>query len=384
MQATKKSPGTTCPSKDVNGKCTLPNTTLRRDKDEPFSKCLFEDSVPTTQNSNIKDQHTTQFCLFSQPKILKELWKTNLSGMVAMTAYVGRGLVQPSEQPLIASILPSEQNSLISRAIQYFVPGALFFTGTFLLSGASITINQIMERDKDKLMIRTQKRPLPTKRVSISEAAISSVIFGAAGAGLLYISSNKLTTSLGIANLFIYTAMYTPLKTRHWLNTWFGAIVGAIPPVMGCTAVSNNLKEVISPSIIWGGILALWQIPHFMALSIMCKKDYSRAGYHMLGLQNPKSAGSAAIIHTIALFPLCVAAPYLDVTNWWFLPSAGLCTAYFTKKAIRFYQEPSGTNARRLFFTSLFYLGAVSGALLATSKEMGLGKTINGFIKQFI
>lgn len=351
---------------------TVPN------KDRKVSKCVFEDSVSESDSFGKPGQQPNG----SKVKLFKELWKTNLSGMVAMTAYVGRGLVPNTEVPILMKILP-ENGSLVYNTVRQLLPGVLFFTGTFLLSGASITINQIMERERDKLMIRTQKRPLPTQRISVIGASASAVVVGLSGAGLLYISSNTLTTALGVANLLIYTTMYTPLKTRHWLNTWFGAIVGAIPPVMGCTSVSTDLPA-LAPSLVWGGILALWQIPHFMALSIMCKKDYSRAGYHMLGLQNPQSAGIAALTHTAAMLPLCVAAPYYGVTNWLFAPAAAFSTVSLTRKAMRFYQDPSATNARRLFFSSLFYLGAVSGALLLTSKQVGLGQAALGVIKRML
>jgi heme o synthase len=107
---------------------------------------------------------------------------------------------------------------------------------------------------------------------------------GATGIGLLYYGVNGLTASLGLANLVLYTCIYTPMKRYSILNTWVGSIVGAIPPLMGWAGCSGGLE---AGAWIFAGLLYAWQFPHFNALSWNLRPDYSRAGYRMMSVTNP-------------------------------------------------------------------------------------------------
>lgn len=151
--------------------------------------------------------------------------------------------------------------------------------GAGLSGGGSIVLNQFLERDHDRLMVRTQNRPLPSGAVMPLNALIYGILLSFIGTAWLAIGVNAITAILGGLCVLSYVLIYTPMKrTTHW-NTAVGAIPGAIPPMMGWTAVTGSID--LEAWVLFG-VLFLWQYPHFLALGWMYRKDYADAGYRML------------------------------------------------------------------------------------------------------
>jgi protoheme IX farnesyltransferase len=178
-----------------------------------------------------------------------ELSKLKLSTFVVITAGAG------------FSVAPAQAYDM--STLQLFGCAML---GTLLCSGCANTINQIREVEFDALMKRTASRPLPSGLMTKSHAAAFAAVCGLSGTGLLYAFVNPLTAALGAANILLYAGPYTSMKRTTIWNTWIGAIVGAVPPVMGWTAVTGSID---APSLLLAGILFSWQLPHFMSLAFV-------------------------------------------------------------------------------------------------------------------
>lgn len=156
--------------------------------------------------------------------------------------------------------------------------------GTGLLSSAANSINQFFETPFDAQMSRTKNRVLVKGLLTPLHAVGFAAVAASTGVGILACGVNGLTASLGIANLLLYTCIYTPMKRYSILNTWVGSIVGSIPPLMGWAACTGNLEV---GAWIFAGLLYSWQFPHFNALSWNLRPDYSRAGYRMMAVTDP-------------------------------------------------------------------------------------------------
>ncbi|KAG8521918.1 Protoheme IX farnesyltransferase, mitochondrial, partial [Galemys pyrenaicus] len=194
------------------------------------------------------------------------------------------------------------------------------------------------------------------------------------GVALLTWGVNPLTGALGAFNIFLYTCCYTPLKRMSIANTWVGAIVGAIPPVMGWTAVTGSLD---AGAFLLGGILYSWQFPHFNALSWGLREDYSRGGYCMMSVTHPGLCRRVALRHCLALIGLSTAAPILDVTTWTFPIISLPINLYISYLGFRFYTDADRKSSRKLFFCSLWHLPLLL-LLMLTCKQTPRGKSDNG------
>ena len=234
--------------------------------------------------------------------------------------------------------------------------------GTALLVAASNALNMYMERDADALMDRTRDRPLPRAIVS-PEAALA---FGAGltcvGIALVFLGSNLLTGLLGMLAVSGYVAVYTPLKRVSGAAVFVGAIPGALPPLMGWTAVTGHLD---APGLALFAVLFLWQIPHFLAIAIYRGADYARAGFKVLPLTVSARVTRATMLAfsvllvavTIALGPLRVAGPRYELV-------AALLGAVFIGWAAAGFRRSAETRwARSLFVYSIVYLTLLFVAL---------------------
>ncbi|MDO8580308.1 MAG: heme o synthase, partial [Candidatus Omnitrophota bacterium] len=212
---------------------------------------------------------------------------------------------------------------LVTTALGFFLGGkGVFSWGTliYLLIGASGVcagsgvLNQYLERDVDCLMLRTQKRPLPTGIISPSEALSFGIILILAGLIVLCLKVNLLTAFLGILTAFLYVLVYTPLKKISWLNTTIGSIPGAIPPMGGWAAATNNLD--LGAWVLFF-ILFLWQHPHFYAIAWMCKEDYKRAGFKMLPVVDPDGISTfrQIIIYSLILIPVSLVPSFIGISG---------------------------------------------------------------------
>lgn len=239
--------------------------------------------------------------------------------------------------------------------------------GTGLVSATANAINQFFEVPFDAQMSRTKNRVLVRGHLTPGHAMLFAAASGVSGLLLLYSQVNELTAVLGAANLVLYTLVYTPLKRISILNTWVGSVVGAIPPLMGWAAC---VGDVMSPGAwIMSGLLYAWQFPHFNALSWNLRPDYSRAGYRMMAVTNPKLCRSTALRYTGILTGLCYLAPALDVTNWWFAVASTPLNAYFLYLAWKFHQHSDSGSSRKLFRFSLIHLPLLMIVMLLSKKH---------------
>jgi protoheme IX farnesyltransferase len=239
--------------------------------------------------------------------------------------------------------------------------------GTALVAAGTNALNQYVERGHDAKMQRTRTRPLPAGRVSPRAALVFSSGVAILGTVYLGLAVNWLTAALGAFTLTSYIFVYTPLKRVSTICTVIGAIPGAVPPLMGWTAATNHLGL---GGWIAFGILFLWQLPHFMAISWMYRDDYARGGFAMLSVRDQDGAAVArqAIYYTLALLPLSIAPSLLGMTGTIYLVGAIAAGAALLAAAIRFYFDRDVRNARRLFMISNLYLLTVMLLLVVNAR----------------
>lgn len=227
--------------------------------------------------------------------------------------------------------------------------------GTMMVAASANSLNQVFEVKNDAKMKRTMRRPLPSGRLSIPHAVTWASSVGLAGTCLLTCKANALAAGLAASNLILYAFVYTPLKQIHPVNTWVGAVVGAIPPLLGWAAASGeiSLNGMILPAALY-----FWQLPHFMALAYMCRDDYAAGGYKMLSFFDPTGQRTAmvALRNCLYLIPLGYLAYQSGLTSGWFCVESSLLTLGIGATAMSFYFDRTTKNARRMFFASLLYL----------------------------
>ncbi|CAO3620113.1 unnamed protein product [Cunninghamella blakesleeana] len=234
--------------------------------------------------------------------------------------------------------------------------------GTGLCIASANAINQWIEVPYDAQMLRTRNRVLGRRQLSSFHAFSFGMLTGATGVGMLASMVNPLTAGLGLANIILYTCIYTPMKRSSIVNTWAGAIVGAIPPMMGWTAVTNSLMD---PGCwVLGGILYAWQFPHFNALAWSLRADYSKAGYRMMAVTDPKLNARVSLRYSLAMLPLSLALPYLDLTTWWFALDSTVVNAGLIYGAIQFWRNSNEKTGRQLFFGSVLHLPILLGLMM--------------------
>jgi heme o synthase len=235
--------------------------------------------------------------------------------------------------------------------------------GTALIAASASALNQWVERRSDALMERTADRPLPAGRISAAEVLLVGI--AAAVVAVLYLGAavNWLTAMLGLLTWFLYVVVYTPMKAHTPANTVVGAVAGALPVLMGWTAVGAPL------ALSAGGLKAatlffivyLWQFPHFMAIAWIYRNQYSAAGLQMLPVVDPtgRRAGVQAMVAALALLPVSL-LPVLDrLAGPVYIAGALLLSGIYLYYSIQFFLERSEDSARRLLRASLVYLPAL-------------------------
>ena len=236
----------------------------------------------------------------------------------------------------------------------------LLLIGGYCMVGASNSFNQIIEKDKDALMNRTKNRPLPTKKITSSNAFWISVFLTIAGLGILYTINYKTAFFAGLS-VFIYTCIYTPLKSITPLSVFVGAIPGAIPFMLGWVAATN--KFGIEPGTLFM-IQFFWQFPHFWALGWMLDDDYKKAGFNMLPTgQRDKKTAIQIILYVLWMIIISV-FPYSGLTGSLTLSFYGviivLCVGIIMLFfAINLYNRMDINSAKNLFLYTIFYLTSI-------------------------
>jgi len=271
-------------------------------------------------------------------KIIIELTKLRLSLLVAFSATFG-------------FILAS------SEGINYIDLFFLFFGG-WLITSSSIINNQILEKDSDGLMKRTMKRPIPTKRISVKTSMIISLFFSFMGFLILYYFLNFYTAFLSILSLIVYSFVYTPLKKISSVAVFICAFPGALPPLIGWVAATNQISI---EAIIIFSIQFIWQFPHFWAIAWVSDEDYKKAGFRLLPNGGGKNFSTAINImtYTLILLPLGLLPTIFGITGLMSGFVAILCGVLFLIQTIHLIKDFSKKSALRVMIGSFIYLPIV-------------------------
>ncbi len=227
--------------------------------------------------------------------------------------------------------------------------------GTALVAAGASALNQLLEREYDAKMRRTQSRPLPSGRLQPQSVLI---VGGAcAGSGLIYLAFavSLLTSLIGAISLVSYLFIYTPLKRVTWLNTAVGAVPGALPPLMGWTAARG---EASSQGWALFAIVAFWQLPHFLAIAWIYREEYARAGFKMLPVIDPQGhrTGRQTVSHALGLLPVSLCPFLFKLTGPVYLVGALVLGLIFLWYAVQFSRQLTVLRARQLFYASILYL----------------------------
>lgn len=259
-------------------------------------------------------------------------------------------------------------------------------TGTALCCSSANALNMLLEPAHDAKMSRTRNRPLVRKLISPTGALVFAIACGTVGVAALYYGVNPTTAFLGAVNIGLYAGVYTPLKRVSVINTWVGALVGGIPPLMGWTAAAGQCahegtwRELLFGEGSAGGwlcaaLLFAWQFPHFNALSWAIRDEYKHAGYRMLCWTNPAHNGRVALRYALLMFPVCFGLAYVGVTDWGFVVTSSVVNGWMVWRAVQFWREKGhkGT-ARGLFWASVWHLPIVM--VLAMAQKKGLWERV--------
>ncbi len=230
--------------------------------------------------------------------------------------------------------------------------------GGFLVTGSSNGFNQVIEKDFDKLMVRTQNRPLPAGDMQVKEAMMVALIMGVLGISILWFALNPLSGLLGTMALIMYVGVYTPMKRMSPWAVFVGAFPGAIPPMLGYVAVTGEFGLV--PGLLFA-IQFLWQFPHFWAIAWKLDDDYRKAGFSLLPSAGGKDASSAfqALVYSLFLIPLSLLPTYFGITGSIAAVVVLVAGVYYAFEAYRLYKNLDDKSATRLMFASFIYLPVV-------------------------
>ena len=273
-----------------------------------------------------------------------ELTKPRLSLLSVLTALVGYFAARPAFDPARIGFL---------------------VVGTSLAAGGVASLNQWMESDTDARMRRTALRPIPTGKIAGGSAFVLGWIMCIAALMLIFARVGKLSALFTLLTVAFYLGWYTPAKKWSYWSTEIGAVAGAFPPLIGWSAAEGSVSAL---GWILFGVLFFWQIPHFMAIAWIYRRDYSAVGFPMLPVRDESGGKVAgwAFAATLALVGVTLLPACLGLTSAWYAAAAGAAGAAFLWRAAAFFRAADrDLGARRLFLFSLAYLPLVLGLLLA-------------------
>ena len=227
--------------------------------------------------------------------------------------------------------------------------------GILLLAFGVATLNQVWEKDTDALMERTAKRPLPTQKMSSAEALVFGISLCVVAEIYLAFLVNTLTAVLGLIVIVGYVLLYTPLKTRTSASTAVGALPGALPPLMGWTAVAN---EITLGAWVLFAILFVWQFPHFLAIAWMYREQYAKAGILMLPVVEPagKITARQIVVFSALLLPVSLAPFFIGFAGLIYLIGASVLGLWFLWASVQAARAKSIEKARKLLLVSVIYI----------------------------
>lgn len=254
---------------------------------------------------------------------------------------------------------------LMAPSITGFDPVMLLLLslGGLLVTGASNTLNQVLEAEYDGLMKRTQSRPLVTGVIGKQEALVFGLLTGAAGIAILGYFFGSLAALLGVIALLSYAFVYTPVKRHSPFSVLIGAFPGAMPPLIGWAAAAGSLD-------LGAGILFMmqfiWQFPHFWAIGWLLNDDYRTAGFQMLPGNAGKSAYTARLIliYTLLLIPAAILPFQVGMVGIWTMIVLLLAGAYFSFRSLQLVRKLDDKSAKGVMFGSFIYLPVIQIAML--------------------
>lgn len=235
--------------------------------------------------------------------------------------------------------------------------------GTSLVTAGGGALNQVIEINLDAKMHRTERRPLPAGRISERAGLIFGVAASVIGSLYLLLFVNGLSSLLAVATLVGYLFIYTPMKRTSSLATVVGAFPGAVPILIGWAAVMGTI-DIRGWTLF--AILFLWQIPHFLAIAWMYRKDYERAGLPMLTVIEPEgiSAAHQSIVYLVALLPISLLPTKLFLTGKFYFIGALVLGIYYLVMAVRVIFKRTNASAKNLLIASILYLPALLGLMI--------------------
>ena len=359
----------------------LPHRRRKRLKEESSGNNLAEPVIPPDASAQLSSISSDLPATSLRRKLAAflALTKPRLSFLIVLTTTSAYGMYPISSLlTLDPSIAPLPTLSTSTLTFLYLT------TGTFLSSCSANTLNMLFEPKYDAQMSRTRNRPLVRGLLSSRAAILFAIGTAASGLSLLYIGTNPTVTALSASNIFLYAFVYTPLKRMHVINTWVGAIVGGIPPLMGWVAAAGQtattghdtwrdmlLSEDSIGGWLLGGMLFAWQFPHFNALSHTIREEYKRAGYKMMCWTNPARNARVALRYSVLMFPLSIGLWWTGVVGHGFLVGSSVANGWLVKEAYHFWkhQGAKGT-ARGLFWASIWQLPILLVGGLLTKKGL--------------
>lgn len=237
------------------------------------------------------------------------------------------------------------------------------FIGTTLVGGAAGVLNQYIERRYDGLMKRTERRPLPAGHIRPNSAFLFGIILALSGILYLSLSANIVAGTLAILTLLIYLFLYTPLKRQTPFATVIGGVPGALPPLIGWAVVRGTVS-IEAWSLFF--ILFFWQMPHFLSLAWMYRKDYARAGYQLLVVSDPTGdiTSRQILIYCCALVPASLMPTVIGFAGYSYFVGAFLLSISFLTTGFLFLRKHSAIAAQRVFYFSLIFLSLLFALLM--------------------
>ena len=281
-----------------------------------------------------------------------QLIKMNITILVVITSYLGY-------------YLGLRYMGLVMIEYESWIVFIYLILGTFISSSGACILNQYFEVEFDKKMERTKSRPLPTKAIGLNIALILGLAFSIIGPLVLF-KINFLTALISFLTIVIYVAIYTPLKRYSSLNTIVGAIPGALPPLGGWVAATNQINI---EGLFLFGILFCWQIPHFLSLAIIYKEDYKLGGFKMLpGIAKSTNVVNFQIIFfTMALIYSSISIYFLNLTSFVYVIGATLLGLIFLVYSSIIIFDFSSKSVKNIFIFSIIYLPSLLLLILIDS-----------------
>jgi len=293
---------------------------------------------------------------------------TALPNASPLKATLGDYLALTKPRLSLMSVLTALIGYVAARPPWIFLEFASLIVGTCLAAAGVAALNQWLEADTDARMRRTSTRPIPTGKIPPGSAFVLGALLCTAALGVIFVNINGMAAIFTLLTIASYVGWYTPAKRRSRWSTEIGALAGAFPPLIGWAAAEAGVSPL---GWILFGILALWQIPHFMAIAWVYRRDYSAVDFPMLAVRDETGNWTAAwsLVNALALLVVSLLPWWLGLASGYYCVVAAVSGAWFCWRAWRFLRPSEGDSrelaARALFIASLLYLPVALMGLLA-------------------